>query len=395
VAIEIVKALPGMDLGKGFNKLSGDVKVSPAVRGKAGPSPGAGGQKGGYSFTIVKGSEEFNQVLEVGASVSAGVGAFRASAKAKFAESCQVSSMSTVCVLSFHAINAFETFHGEVELASDAEELLRLGDKKRFRDRFGDCFISGRFTGGEFFGTVRIETESTERDEEVAVAINASFGPFNASGKVDKKTSEKLSREKIEILTWQTGGLDEPVFTLEELFERAKTIARQIGKSGGTPISVTLDGYDELKLPTDNISSVEEANAREVMRQLERDYHALLECQHDIDFVLRNQDYFKNVRVKALNQASKQIASDLNKIAEPADVCSRDFDKCQLFSPSFPDMEKLIPERKKKSGRPDRTRARKRRAERMRRDAQRLEELAGHLPEGKRKRTASKRSQRT
>jgi hypothetical protein len=62
VAIEIVEALPGMDPGKGFNKLCGDVKVSPAVRGKTSPSPDAGGQKGGYSFTMVKGSEEFNQV---------------------------------------------------------------------------------------------------------------------------------------------------------------------------------------------------------------------------------------------------------------------------------------------------------------------------------------------
>lgn len=386
MAIEIVEALPGLDLGKGFNKLSGDVKISPAVRGKTSASPGAGGQKGGYSFTIVKGSEEFNQVLEVGASLSAGVGAFRASAKAKFAESCQVSSMSTVCVLSFHAINAFETFHGEVELAPDAEELLRLGDKKRFRDRFGDSFVSGRFTGGEFFGTIRIETESTERDEEIAVAINASFGPFKASGKVDKTTSEKLSREKIEILTWQTGGTVEPVFTLEELFERAKVIARQIGNRGGSPISVTLDGYDELKLPTDDISSIEEANAKDVMRELERDYHGLLECQQDINFVLRHQDYFENVKVKALNQAGKQIARDLNLIVERADACSSDFSKCQLFSPTFPDMEKLIPERKKKSVRPKVARARKlRRAERIRRDANRLEELAGHLPDGKRK----------
>ena len=141
--------------------------------------------------------------------------------------------MSTVCVLSFHAINAFETFHGEVELAKDAEELLRLGDKKRFRDRFGDCFVSGRFTGGEFFGTIRIETEATERDEEIAVAINASFGPFKPAEKVDKTTSEKLSREKIEILTCKQGHR-RAVFTLEELFERAKVIARQIGNRGGS-----------------------------------------------------------------------------------------------------------------------------------------------------------------
>jgi hypothetical protein len=386
MAIEIVEWLPGMELGKGFSKLSGDVKVSPAVRGETGPSAGATGQKGGYSFEVVTGTEEFNQLLEVGASVSAGLGPFRASAKAKFAERCKISTMSTVCVLSFHATNAFETFHGEIELTPDAEELLRLGDKKRFRERFGDCFVSGRFTGGEFYGTVRIETENEEKDEEIAVAINASYGPFKASGNVDKSLSEKYSREQIEILTWQTGGSVEPVFTLEELFERAKAVARQIANRGATPISVTLDGYEELKLPTDDISSVEEAHAREVMRQLEKDYHGLLECQNDIEYVLRHQDYFKNVKVKALNNANKQIAADLNTIVERADACSRDFEKCELFSPTFPDMEKLLPDRRGKTLSPAMVRARrKRRADRLNNDANRLELIARALPEGKRK----------
>jgi hypothetical protein len=385
VAIEIVEALAGMELGKGYSRLSGAAKLSPAVRGTTGPSPGGAGQQGGYSFTIVKGSDEFNQVLEVGASVSAGLGAFHASAKARFAENCKVSSMSTVCVLSFHAINAFESFHGDVELAPDAEELLRLGDKKRFRERFGDCFVSGRFTGGEFYGTVRIETESTERDEEVAVAINASFGPFKASGSVDKGLSEKMSREKVEILTWQSGGSVGPVSTLEEMFERAKVIARQIGDRGATPISVMLDGYEELKLPTDDISSVEEAHAREVVRRLEKDYHSLLECRQDIDYVLRHQDYFENVRVKALNDAARQIAKDLNTIVEKADACSRDFGQCAFFSPVLPDMERLIPERKRKSQK-QKIKARNERAARLRRDAAKLEDLAQRLPQGTRRR---------
>jgi hypothetical protein len=386
MAIEIVEALPGMDLGKGYSKLSGDVKISPAVRGKAGAAPGAAGQKGGYSFETVTSYEEFNQLLEVGASLSAGVGAFSVSAKSKFAESCQVANMSTVCVLSFHAVNAYETFHGEVELAPDAEELLRLGDKKRFRERFGDCFVSGTVAGGESYFIMKIESGDTERDSEIAVAISASFGPFSASGQVDKKMSEKFSNEKIEILTWQTGGSVEPCFSLEELFERAKVIARQIGNRKGVPISVILDDYNELKLPMDDISSIEEANAKDVLRQLQNHYHSLLESQHDINYVLRHQDYFKNINVKALNEANKQIARDLNTIVERADGCSRDFSKCQLFSPTFPDMEKLLPERKNKSHQTKGGKAQKlQQAKRLRRDANRLEELAGTLTEGKRK----------
>ena len=38
---------------------------------------------------------------------------------------------------------------------------------------------------------------------------------------------------------------------------------------------MTLDGYDELQLPNDDISSIEEAKAQSVMRKLERSYHGL------------------------------------------------------------------------------------------------------------------------
>jgi hypothetical protein len=44
MGIEIVEALPGMEVGKGFDTVTSDVKVSRAVTGSIRASPAATGQ---------------------------------------------------------------------------------------------------------------------------------------------------------------------------------------------------------------------------------------------------------------------------------------------------------------------------------------------------------------
>lgn len=392
MAIEVIGALPGMEVGNGFDTVSNDVKVSRAVKGNVRTSPGATGQAGGFSLVIVRGSEEFDDALDVSASARGGIGPFSGSAKASFKQKCKVSTEALFCVLSFNATNALESFHGEPTLSEDAEELLRLGKMERFRTRFGNRFISGRYDGGEFFGSIRVESESRDQQQEIAASINASFGVFKASGSVDKETSQKLSKEKIEILTMQAGAVVVPVFTLDALFGRAQEVARQVAKGQAVPISVTLETYNELELPRDDISSMEQEHAKGVMKKLNEDYNKLLELQNDIDFVLRHQDYYKKVNVKEFNDANEQITKDLNAIADGADRCARDFSQCEFFAPTVPKIQ--IPERKRPSRKPAERRHRLRqKAHNLQQEARLVEELIQHLSPGPRRKRLKKKVQ--
>jgi len=127
MAIEIVEYMPGMAIGKGFDTVRRDVKVSPAVTGSITPPLGATGQTGQFSLVLVNGSEEFEESLGINSSVNGGWGSFSASAKFDFKKKCKVSKQATFCVLSFSATNAFESFI-DPNLTPDAEDLLRLSD---------------------------------------------------------------------------------------------------------------------------------------------------------------------------------------------------------------------------------------------------------------------------
>ena len=347
MALEIMEYLPGMAIGKGFDTVKRDVKVSPAVVGSIIPPAGAEGQTGQFNLVLVKGSEEFESSLGINSSVSGGWGPFSASAKFDFKKKCKVSRQATFCVLSFSATNAFESF-SDPKFTPDAEELLRLGEMERFRQRFGDRFISGWATGGEFFGSVRIESESEEKQTEIALQIKASFGRmFSASGGFDKDTASKISKESLEIFVMQTGGNIVPVFNLQELHNTAVKAAQDIRQGKGVPFSVVLESYDELKLPRDNISFIQQQHAKEVIRKLGEHYNALLELQNDIDYVLRNQNFFEKFDEKKLNDANQKLTDSLNAIAERADRCVRDFSQCEHFTPEIPKI--TIPKRKGKS----------------------------------------------
>lgn len=354
MSLEIMEYLPGMAIGKGFDTVRRDIKVSPAVVGSISPPVGAAGQTGQFNLVVVKGSEEFESSLGINSSVSGGWGPFSASAKFDFKKKCKVSRQATFCVLSFSATNAFESF-SDPKFTAEAEELLRLNEMERFRQRFGDRFINGWATGGEFFGSVRIEAESEEKQTEIALQVKASFGRlFSASGGFDKDTASKISKESLEIFVMQTGGNVVPVFNLQELYDTAVKAAQDVRQGKGVPFSVILESYDELKLPTDNISFVQQQHAKEVMRKLGEHYNRLLELQNDIDFVLRNQDFFEKFDVRKLNEANQQITNDLNTIAERADKCTRDFSQCEHFSPTIPAIN--LPDRKGKSQRKPPTR---------------------------------------
>jgi hypothetical protein len=299
---------------------------------------------------IVNDAEAFEDSLGINTSISGGWGPFGASAKAEFKKKCKVSRQATFCVLRFSAVNAFRTFTDEVRLSADADELIRLGDMKRFGEVYGDRFLSGGFDGGEFYGAIRIESEAVERQTEIAVQVKASFGLFKASGKVDSTTAAQLAKERIEINVLQMGGDIVPVFSLQELFDQARTVAHDVAHGKAVPISFTVEPYDALHLPGDNVSVVQAQHAKEVMRKLGEHYNALLELQNDIDFVLRNQDFFVNPKIDNLNKANQQITKALNKIVAQADACARDFSQCELFTPNIPEID--LPERKVKSKAP-------------------------------------------
>src|SRR5262249_6461807 len=133
------------------------------------------GQSGDSNFLLVQSSDDYDQALDINAEAGGGFGLFAAHGKFSFKQRCKVSSQATFCVIRVRATHPYQQLV-DPKLSTDAWELLANRNEKRFRERFGDLFISGQFTGVEFYGVARIEAKTVERQLDIAASIQASYG---------------------------------------------------------------------------------------------------------------------------------------------------------------------------------------------------------------------------
>jgi hypothetical protein len=386
MAIDIVEALPGMELARGYDFPKDDPKILQAVEGKAGKIPKAKGQVSAeYDFMIVRSVSDFQQALGVDANVGINVGFAGGSAKTSFEEKCKVTSEATFCLVSFRAINAPISLRGEVKLTDEALRLLQLKDTKRFRQRYGTHFCSDIFTGVEFFGSIRIDADSTEQEMDIAASINARYGP--AKGSVSTKFAESSlsSNYRMEIFTFQSGGIMRPVLSLDELFETGKRVAKQGSKGLATATQIVLGTYDELELPLDGASDFSQEHVKKEMRRLKNLYNQLRQTRNDIDFVLANPDKYVSFDKKKMLRQNARITESLALIVDLSDQCASDFSTYKSTEPDVPVVE--LPERKR--GARSRIRLKKQnrllRARTKEQRARILANKADDLPDGARK----------
>lgn len=333
----------GLRAGAGYDCVRGEAKQE-AVIGELAPMPDAAGQSGEMTYIQTQTSDEVDTALEIDAEVKVGVGPFGGSAKMSFREKCKVSNEATFCVLSVNAYNAYQQLV-RPRLSDEAKALLATGKTERFRERFGDNFVSGQWIGVEFYGVVRIEASTREKQVEIASKVSASYG-LAASGSASVGFGESMSSSshKIEVYTFQKGGTVNVCRSIEELIGNARAVLEGSRAGQGYPFEVTLDPYTELELPNDNASLIQTEAAERAVRAYAKHIRDLTKMANDIDFVRRNPAWFENADMKRLNDAAKLIASEINTLSDRADICSRYFDQCELYSPSYP--EDVLPKRK-------------------------------------------------
>lgn len=342
--MELINWAPGLRVGAGYDIVRGEEKQE-AVVGTIERPINAAGQQGEMSFVLATNSDEVDKALDINASINVGVGPFSGSAKMKFHESCKVSNQATFCVISVNATNAFEQLVSP-KLTPEALVLLAAGKKDRFRERFGDSFVSGQFSGIEFHGVVRIEASQVERQKQIAGEIQASYG-FMASGKASVDFKEKMSSSshRIEIMVYQSGGEVSICTSVEEMMAAARK-ALEDGRNGKAyPFQVTLDPFSELELPNDSASLIDTEMASKAVKAAMAYIADLRSLLNDIDYVRRNREWYKKEQfnMNALNDQAALVTSEINRLWQAADMCSKHFDRCEMAVPKYPDF--VEPER--------------------------------------------------
>ena len=330
------------NLGAGIDLIACETR-QPAVSGIVNHPMPEDIQQGEFKFLRIDSPAEFDHALNIGTGTAGQSTLLPSGRKLEFKRHFRFSSQATHCVLRVLGMNAYQTLQAPA-FTQDARDLLKNGGKKAFREQFGDGFLSGQLSGIEFFGVIRIEAHTIERQLELAAQLQASCELDQAVVATTFKEKLSSAEHRITMAAYQQDGLVTVCDRPEDLLAMANDALDDWRHQKGYPFATEVDPYHALGSPLDCSSFMNIEPARQCLASLARHAQHLETMVNDIDFVTRNQPWFEKANLPELQLARRVLCNELCKISEHVKRCSADPDHALVYAPTFPQFE--IPPRK-------------------------------------------------
>lgn len=327
------------EIGMGFNSESG-LAVGTALESfTVQENPAASGQEVTASIEIITSHEELMENLGMSFEAQGRYGFFSASAKAKFSETTNFNSTSTFLVARCIVENPLRRGKN-FRVTPEAQSLLTALRFDEFKTAFGDSFIRGLQTGGEFYSVIRITSVSSSRQVELAATLQAEGNGLVASGSFSaafaQANSSTSSRSEFTATMFQKAGSGAqiaPTVQISEVIDRFKKFPEIAGASAAA-YETEVATYDTLPLP---VPTPEEQDAflLALADAREKKLRYIL-TRNDLEFVLKNPLFFdappaSDVLLSAIDAYTKLI----NAVLQHAIRLSRGLiTPPQLFDPS-------------------------------------------------------------
>ncbi|RKH02935.1 hypothetical protein D7V97_27265 [Corallococcus sp. CA053C] len=328
----------GMKFGKGFNRLTGEVLASPAVTGAVSELTHAGGQLVKSNCITIEDVTTLHEQLGIDVAASGSSGPLSGNAKVKFANECDFSNFSTYVVVRVSVENTSKSFDEPV-FTQDAEELLTNNNPTRFRERFGDCYIHGLKTGGEYFAIYQLTSTSKQERQSLSGDVNAAFDgaitSFELSTKIHEAKSKSTTHLAVSVNVFRQGAISEADLDRDDIMKTAKGFPIAVSGPNAFPFAVSLQSYTALRRPNDKFNFIEISNQQDVLADLMRRRFEFLELRDDYSFILKHPADFENgdgtaVDLNKTDRARLEIISVINTMQQQAVACTRDAKQCRF-----------------------------------------------------------------
>jgi len=238
----LVPYVDGYDYGIGVRSATAS-PVAPGVEGTPEPVRGASGSTVSFSLHRVQTTDDLERYLGVSADVSGGIGLFGAGVRFGFAQGCGVQASSLVLILTSTVHKAFRQIR-DPTLTKDAAELASKGHFEAFAEVYGDMFVRGVTTGGEFFGVYRIDTKSEASRQKIEMALQGAYGPAKADAGL--QISQTCNAENASIYVyaeWKGGNVTQQNPTTPEELLTAIRQWQDTVQDQPVPYQVSLAPY--------------------------------------------------------------------------------------------------------------------------------------------------------
>jgi hypothetical protein len=282
------------EIGMGFDSQSG-LAIGTALEGfTIQENPAAPGAEVSASISIINTHEELQEQLGMSFEAHGRYGFFSASAKAKFSESTKFNSTSTFLVARCVVQNPLRRGKS-FKVTAEAKELLNTGDE-RFTTAFGDSFVRGLQTGGEFYAIIRITSVSTVTQTELGATLQAEMNGLVAGGSFQatfsRANSNASTRSEFTATMYQNagaGGEISPTVSIEDVVKRFKEFPA-IAKSSAAAYEAEIATYNTLPLPLPTPEEQEDFLA--ALADVREKKLRYIQTRNDLEFALRNPSFF-------------------------------------------------------------------------------------------------------
>ncbi|MFU2017693.1 PASTA domain-containing protein [Peribacillus butanolivorans] len=293
-----LKEFNNEEIGMGFNSLSGKAVGTSLDVGEITENKVAPGMQVQSEITIINSHEELMNKLGMSFEAQGRYGAFSASVKANFSESSSYNSTSTFLVARCIVTNSFIRGRN-FRVKPEAEALLKSNRFDEFSTAFGDSFVRGLQTGGEFYCIIRVTSIDTKKQSELGATLQAEFNGLVGGGsfkaQYGEANSSSLTKSEYTATMYQRGGKGEqikPVIEISEALQRYREFPI-FALQNPVGYETEIASYNTIPLPLP--TPEEQENFNLALRDAREKKLYYIQKKNDLEFAFRKPEFFEDL----------------------------------------------------------------------------------------------------
>jgi hypothetical protein len=303
------------------------------------PDPAETGQVVTAKAEIVNSHEELMDTIGASVAVAGRYGFVSASAKVDFSKKTGFNTNSTFVLGQASVRNPMVRGKGFRVTDETALALLGANNIDGFKSAFGDSFVRGIKSGGEFFAVFRLTSLRQETTQRLAATLTAEVNGFAAAGSfkgsLEVAKQSENDRSECEISFYQAAGSGVSAsitLNVDEIMTRLKGFPA-IALANPFGFKAEIATYDTIPLPLPTPTEIEDfvfSMSRDESKKL--DYIRRL---NDGDFAVAHPEYFDDLPSATDLRAESEVYTQLiNAVMKHQEHLAKGhFPTAEIFDP--------------------------------------------------------------
>ncbi|PFL50206.1 hypothetical protein COJ30_29615 [Bacillus anthracis] len=212
---------------------------------------------------------------------------------------------------------------------------LYVDNPKEFINQYGDTFVYGINTGGEYIGILEISSSNKEEFQNIQGSLSAQVNwdvitgeGLRSFGTVLQELKTKFNI-KATVMRQGTNGEAIPIEP-EQMIHDAVNFPNAVTGNNGYPYSVILVPYNHIPHPSAPPLNVD--NQSEILEKLGNWREQFINFQNNLSYVINNQRQFPDAaqNLEKITERYNKISDEISKIVTNANSCFLDYTSCSL-----------------------------------------------------------------